>query len=1101
MKKVFVSSKQGELDPERDVLHRALQSAEWDNFVIEFAGAFPDNVRSVFLKNVAECDVYLGIFARIYSQPTVDEYHKAKELDKPILIYLKRSANRDPQLEDFIRTELQPSHKYQEFSTTEELISYLPNIHRALEEEVQKHQRQMYLDALVAQTEMLELAGIVDTGEQEHPKLQEIFVALSTVEEVEEHDERQSKDKREAEPPVKITRRVTINEALRDHRNLMILGDPGAGKSTLLRYLTLVAALNAMDRGRPKTDNERVGHMPPVIDQDLGLPILIRLSSFALSGQSFVEYFETYAKTQLYVSLGEKFFERALEDGHTIVCMDGLDEVSQPAQRIEVRNAIVALSRRYPRNRFIVASRIAGYENTSPDKSSFAYHTIVPLGEREIRWFVEKWYASRERGLEPAKSRATSLFDDLKGNERLLKLAENPLMLTIIALVHQHTRGKLPDARVELYDRCAKTLIEKWDEWRGLKPEDKDQPFYRRRRHWLERTAYWMHFRSQDGGAAQVNKHALEKQVAKFLMEDEINLPGDIALDQAEKFIALAMSRTGILVEREQDTVSFIHLTFQEYFAASDLYWRYRGTTDMLWRAIQPNLYDSRWQEVILLLLGRLNDDGDTSGILVGKIRCEHDKFDDVVHRDLFLSARCLAEQVNVLESLQNEIVDSLLQFAVDRDPKYHSLRDDAIQTLGTLRGNKHAGEGLLTLAYDKLIDANVRSKTALALGQLGCTDNVVVRGLLMLAQDRLVDASVRSAATKALGQSGCTDDAVLLGLLALAQDTETYYEVRSNAAKALGQLGCTDDRVIQGLLMLTRNKEDSRNVRGAAEEALGQLGRTQEKDVESDVRFAMALVHQAKLDSVRLFAARWLGKLGRTDDATHVLLELAQDQKTKVWVRCDAARALEQLGLTDDALRLLLGLVQDAKTEDNDRGYIIQTLGHLRWRDDAVIQVLLAIAQDIEMKSYVRNAAAKSLGQLGCSDDAARLLRVLTQDAKVESEQRCFAAEELGLLGFIDEALEMLLAIVQDRETEGYVQRNAIRALGNLGQKDARVAWALLKMSINEETRNEVYIALKQVVGNMRCAVLDNGQNRSMQTGKKTPKLKSKTRNEDKRR
>ncbi len=383
MTKVFVSSKQGELDPERAALHHALQSPEWDNFTIEFSGAFPDSVRDVFLQHVAECDVYLGIFFRVYSQPTVDEYHKAKELGKPILIYLKRSANRDPQLQDFIRAELRPSHKYQEFDTTDELVSHLPDIRRALDAEVQKHQRQAYLDALVAQTELLELAGIVDSGEQERPKLQEIFVALSAAEEVEERDERQPKDKHERERPIKITRRVTINEALREHRNLMILGEPGAGKSTLLRYLTLVAA-QSFDSAAQTTRGS--AQDASSLLQEQRLPILIRLSSFARSGQSLVEYFETYAKTQLHVSLGEKFFERALEDGQAIVCLDGLDEVSQPAQRIEVRNAITALAARYPRNRFIITSRVAGYDSASLDKRVFS--RIIPpcrLAKRKFR--------------------------------------------------------------------------------------------------------------------------------------------------------------------------------------------------------------------------------------------------------------------------------------------------------------------------------------------------------------------------------------------------------------------------------------------------------------------------------------------------------------------------------------------------------------------------------------------------------------------------------------------------------------------------------------------------------------------------------------------
>jgi predicted NACHT family NTPase len=152
-------------------------------------------------------------------------------------------------------------------------------------------------------------------------------------------------------------------------------------------------------------------------------------------------------------------------------------------------------------------------------------------------------------------------------------------MLTIIALVHQRAQGKLPDARVELYDRCADTLIEEWDKWKGLAPEDRERPYYQLRRRLLERAAYWMHIESQEadgrgGVTPPVHKRALEMKVAEFLVEDKtLNLTEDTARIQAKQFVALATSRTGILVEREQGAVSFIHLTFQEYFAASDLYW------------------------------------------------------------------------------------------------------------------------------------------------------------------------------------------------------------------------------------------------------------------------------------------------------------------------------------------------------------------------------------------------------------------------------------------------------------------------------------------------------------------------------------------------
>lgn len=155
------------------------------------------------------------------------------------------------------------------------------------------------------------------------------------------------------------------------------------------------------------------------------------------------------------------------------------------------------------------------------------------------------------------------------------------------------------------------------------------------------------------------------------------------------------------MVERGDGIYSFVHLTFQEYFAACDLEKRYITDLERLWGEIQPHLYDPRWREVILLLLGRLNEHDEPPSILVEKILREHDKFDEVLHRNLFLAAACLADRVNVRETLRNEIVNPLLKFAGAKHPKYYSLRYDAIQALGNLRGNLTAGDGLLALAQD----------------------------------------------------------------------------------------------------------------------------------------------------------------------------------------------------------------------------------------------------------------------------------------------------------------------------------------------------------------------------------------------------------------
>ncbi len=48
----------------------------------------------------------------------------------------------------------------------------------------------------------------------------------------------------------------------------------------------------------------------------------------------------------------------------------------------------------------------------------------------------------------------------LMGSPGVRRLATNPLLLTILALMHDN--GKLPNRRVTLYRMCSETLIESW---------------------------------------------------------------------------------------------------------------------------------------------------------------------------------------------------------------------------------------------------------------------------------------------------------------------------------------------------------------------------------------------------------------------------------------------------------------------------------------------------------------------------------------------------------------------------------------------------------------------------------------------------------------
>ncbi len=226
----------------------------------------------------------------------------------------------------------------------------------------------------------------------------------------------------------------------------------------------------------------------------------------------------------------------------------------------------------------------------------------------------------------------------------------------------------------------------------------------------------------------------------------------DGARDEARAFVRLARGRTGLLVERGEGVFGFPHLTFQEYLAARDVENRciHRGV-DAIWEEIEPRLHDPHWREVILLLLGSLNEYDEPPTLLVERILAagEGDEFEPVLHRHLYLAARALADRVDVADDLHRQVVAATLDIA--RTAPWGE-REDAFTALSWLEGDSYAAEGLLGLARDAAVDAGVRYNAASALGQLGWTEEAA-EILLELARDEGVSDHVRSAAYRSLKQ------------------------------------------------------------------------------------------------------------------------------------------------------------------------------------------------------------------------------------------------------------------------------------------------------------------------------------------------------------
>jgi predicted NACHT family NTPase len=276
------------------------------------------------------------------------------------------------------------------------------------------------------------------------------------------------------------------------------------------------------------------------------------------------------------ISLPAHFFDNALKSGKAVVLLDGMDEVADKASRQRVARLIEKFAARYPDCRFVVTSREVGYEGAARIGAGFGLARVRDFSPAEVRQFVRDWTRVVETTLAGSDARevlrladaqAEQLIQAIDGNPRVAELAVNPLLLTVIALVHRY-RARLPERRSELYEEAVEVLLGQWDEGKGLETEVQVagiQMDSGDRRSLLEPVAFWMH---------EQRKRDIELDELRALLEPAfknlVDAPGKAGA-AVEEFLKKINERSGLLIERGVGMYGFAHLTFQEYLAAREL--------------------------------------------------------------------------------------------------------------------------------------------------------------------------------------------------------------------------------------------------------------------------------------------------------------------------------------------------------------------------------------------------------------------------------------------------------------------------------------------------------------------------------------------------
>ena len=142
-------------------------------------------------------------------------------------------------------------------------------------------------------------------------------------------------------------------------------------------------------------------------------------------------------------------------------------------------------------------------------------------------------------------------LDLLRVKDGLREVASNPLILSLICLVHWQRRD-LPRGRTALYGECLQILLDLWD--RIDKDLNQAFPTFDQKRRLLRRIAHRMHTR----GMREIDRPQLAQWVLEFL-------PDTQTLDGALQLVKQIEIRSGVLSERAIDQLASSHLTLQEY--------------------------------------------------------------------------------------------------------------------------------------------------------------------------------------------------------------------------------------------------------------------------------------------------------------------------------------------------------------------------------------------------------------------------------------------------------------------------------------------------------------------------------------------------------
>ena len=364
---------------------------------------------------------------------------------------------------------------------------------------------------------------------------------------------------------------------------VLVEGSPGIGKTTFCLKLAHDWANGAMPRNFPIFN------------------FVFLLKCRDMKGDIVEDIFEQLLPEDLKEKTKEalvNFLEDLNNQKQILIILDGLDELQEKSE--DRVNKV--LGRKKLSFCYVLAT--TRQEKGISTREQFKFDiclTIKGFSTQNSFEYIRKHF--RNIGTKHS-SKGERLIEEIKQNPLLRHLQSNPLNLLLLCVVYEDHEGSLPSSSTELYQTIVRCLLKRYCAREELKASKKDEDLDKQ---------------------FEITILALGELAWKCLLNDRLSFYED-ELEEVESSNENIVARRLGLVYKEESlkrlkprhAYSFLHKTFQEYLAASNIAHKFRCSEfQMLEQILFPEIARVKFKQVFVFVCGILREE---ANILFGQI-------------------------------------------------------------------------------------------------------------------------------------------------------------------------------------------------------------------------------------------------------------------------------------------------------------------------------------------------------------------------------------------------------------------------------------------------------------------------------------------------